>query len=321
LSLSPLRSAERPRIVSLLSSATEMLFTLGLGDCVLAVSHECDWPPEVAVKPRATFSHVDSSQSSAAIDEQVKRTLAAGEPLYGIDGELLAQLRPDLIVTQAQCDVCAIRYDDVVDLVATMPSISSARIVALNPVSLDDVLGDIQRVAEAAGVRDRGLEVVAILGARIDRVRRATEPLSAAQRPRTVVVEWTEPLMLAGNWMPELVELAGGTCPLAVAGRHSECIEWEHVVAFDPEAIVVAPCGFGLERSEREAKLLKSRPHWNEIAAVGAGRVFVVDGNAYFNRSGPRLVESLEILAHLLQPARVARPPWVADAIPPWRAF
>lgn len=297
-----------------------MLFALGLGDRVVAVGHECDWPPEAATRPKVTFSRVDSSQPSGAIDEQVKRMLAAGEPLYGIDARLLAQLQPELIVTQAQCDVCAVRYADVLDLVARTPALAQSRVVALNPMSLADVLADVRRIADAADVAERGRELALCLQQRIDAVIRAIEPLAASERPRTAIVEWTEPLMLAGNWMTELLTLAGGACTLAVAGRHSEYVAWERIVAFDPQAIVVAPCGFGLERSLREAAALSSRPSWRELSAVRDRRVYAVDGNAYFNRSGPRLVDSLEILAHLLHPDRVPRPSWANEPNPPWQA-
>lgn len=309
------------RIVSLLSSATEMLYALGLGEQVVAVSHECDWPPDAAGKPRATFSRVDSTAASGAIDEQVRQMLAQGQPLYGVDAALLARLRPELIVTQAQCDVCAVRYADVVDLVARTPELAPTRVVALNPMSLDDVLGDIGRIAEAAGVTERGAVYVASLRCRIEAVADQTQRLTVAQRPRTALIEWTEPLMLSGNWMPELLELAGGVCPLTAARRHSEYVDWQRLAEFDPQAIVVAPCGFDLARSIEEARTLPARPEWSRMAAVRSGRVYVVDGNAYFNRSGPRLVDSLEMLAHLLHPQVIGRPAWAEDGMLPWREF
>ncbi|MEX2187650.1 MAG: cobalamin-binding protein [Pirellulales bacterium] len=309
------------RIVSLLSSATEMLYGLGLGERVVAVSHECDWPADAATKPRATFSRINSTLSSGQIDEEVRRMLAAGEALYGVDENLLAELRPGLIVTQAQCDVCAVRYADVLDVVERTPALAGARVVALNPMSLDDVLADIRRVAEAAGVDDGGAAFVGRLSGRVGAVRERTGRLVERDRPRTALVEWTEPLMLAGNWMPELLELAGGTCPLATAGQHSGYVDWSRIVEFDPQAIVVAPCGFDLERSLLEARTLPALPQWSRLSAVRSGRVYVVDGNAYFNRSGPRLVDSLEMLAHLLHPRLVARPAWLVGEAPPWQAL
>jgi iron complex transport system substrate-binding protein len=308
-------------IVSLLSSATEMLFALGLGNRVVAVSHECDWPAEATQRPRATFSRVDSSQGSGAIDDQVKAMLASGETLYGIDAALLADLQPDLIVTQAQCDVCAVRYADVVDLVSSIPALTNTKIVALNPMSLADVLNDIRQVAEAAGVAVRGEEVVAQLSHRIAKIQRATESLSLGERPRTALIEWTNPIMLAGNWMPELLALAGGQCSLTAAGSHSGYITWDKIVAFDPEVIVIAPCGFDLPRSLAEAASLPALEAWKNLSAVRRNRVYVADGNAYFNRSGPRLVDSLEILAHLLHPERVPPPTWTQNQSPPWQSF
>ncbi len=258
--------------------------------------------------------------------------LAAGDPLYGIDEELLTRLRPELIVTQAQCDVCAVRYADVVDFVARVPELAATRVVALNPMSLADVLLDVQRVADAAGAGERGRDVVAGLTRRVDSVGRATGSLRADERPRTAIIEWTEPLMLAGNWTPELLTLAGGVCPLATAGRHSEYVAWKQVREFDPEVIVVAPCGFDLERSMQEAaglfevggtfrRTCHNTGPSHDGAAVRNRRVVVVDGNAYFNRSGPRLVESLEMLGHLLHPGRLPRPGWVEEGREPWRVI
>ncbi len=297
------------RIASLLSSATEMLYGLGLGEQVVAVSHECDYPPECAGKPRATRSHIDSSATSAAIDEQVKARLAAGLPLYGIDAELLCGLQPDVIVTQAQCDVCAIRYADVVDLVAQQPALKATSIVSLNPGTLGEVLADIERVAAAVGHVDAGRRWVAELTARVDAVRAKTAGLAPHERVRVACIEWIEPVMCAGNWMPELIDIAGGVQPFARTGEHSGYTAWADVVAFDPQAIVVMPCGFDLPRTLLEARRLPAFPGWHELRAVRDGRVYAVDGNAYFNRSGPRLVESLELLAHLLHPQHFTRHP------------
>jgi iron complex transport system substrate-binding protein len=296
------------RIASLLSSATEMLYGLGLGDAVVAVSHECDFPPEAVCKPRATFSRVDSSQASGAIDEQVKQLCAQGESLYDINRQLLRELRPDLIVTQAQCDVCAVRYQDVVNFVAGEPLLCSTQVVALNPMSLDDVLNDIQRIGAAASCDDKASTYIALLRDRLKRIRSRTSLLKPEERPRVAIIEWIEPLMLAANWTPELVDIAGGHCPLTVAGRHSTYSSWSEIVKFDPEVLVVAPCGFDLARTQREAGEIPSWSGFAELAATRAKRVWAVDGNAYFNRSGPRLVESLEILAHLFHPQRVPPP-------------
>lgn len=285
------------RIVSLLSSSTEMLFGLGLGEQVVAVSHECDFPDAAQRLPRATRSLIDSSQPSGQIDRQVRELTASGAALYAIDRELLCRLQPELIVTQAQCDVCAVRYQDVLDLVAGQPALRATKVLALNPSSLDQILGDVQRVADAAGVRAAGLEYVAALRQRIERVR--VQPLAA--RPRVVCLEWLDPLMTAGNWTPELIALAGGESRLATAGRHSDYARWENVAACNPDVLLIAPCGFDLTRSLVEARRLWQLPGFAKLTAVQNRRAYVLDGNAYLNRSGPRMVETLEILADLLR--------------------
>lgn len=292
----------RLRIASLLSSATEMLYGLGLGERVVGVSHECDWPPEAAGKPRCTRTAIDSSASCRQIDEQVHELLAAGSSLYSIDAELLATLRPDLIVTQAQCDVCAVRLADVLELVAVGGPLAGVSVVSLNPRSLGDVLCDVGRIAEAAGAEKAGRDYVARLQARIDAVGLRTASLPAEERPRVACLEWLDPLMIAANWMPELIELAGGRQSLTQAGQHSTTTAWERVFEFDPQVVLVMPCGLSLSRSLEEALRLADTPGWRDLAAVRAGRVYAVDANALFNRAGPRLVDSLELLAGLLQP-------------------
>jgi iron complex transport system substrate-binding protein len=291
-----------PRIASLLPAATEILFALGLGDRVAAVSHECDWPPEARRLPRATFAHVDSSAASVAIDDEVRRRAEAGQPLYGIDEELLAAAAPGLIVTQAQCDVCAVRLADVERIVSRREELRGSEILPLHPASLGDVLADIARVGRAAGVPEAADRLVASLRGRIAEVGRRTAALSAARRPRVACVEWIEPLMLAGNWMPELVELAGGRCELTPPGRQSAYIGWPDVAAYDPQVVVVAPCGFDLPRARSEAPRLFDLPGWGETSAARNGRTWCADGNAYFNRGGPRLVDTIELLAAILHP-------------------
>src|SRR4051812_42134302 len=202
------------RVVSLLSSATEMLYALGLGANVLAVSHECDWPPEVASKPRATSAAIDSSQPSGEIDEQVRRRLANGEPLYTVDAELISSLRPDLIVTQAQCDVCAVRLDDVQAMITGRPELATTRLVSLEPNRLEDIFSDLLRLGDATGRRYVAASCVAALQERVERARQRAigEVTRAGRRRRVAIIEWVEPLMLAANWTPELVEIAGGEC-------------------------------------------------------------------------------------------------------------
>lgn len=297
-----------PRIASLLSSATEILYGLGLGESIVGVGHECDWPPPAREKPRLTICHIDSEASSGNIDRQVKQRLAAGLPLYEVDHQQLAQLSPDVIITQDQCDVCAVKYEDVLDAVADTPSLRNSTVVALNPMSLDDVLADIERVAEITGAADRAAAWLAELSERLGEVESITRSMPTSERPRTAIIEWTNPLMLAANWTPQLVELAGGRCELTQPGVHSSTIDWNDVRTFDPEVIVVAPCGLSLARSEQEVETLKEWPGWRGITAVREDRVHAVDGNAYLNRAGPRLIDSVEILANLLHPKLFAPP-------------
>lgn len=290
------------RIVSLLSSATEMLYAVGAGPEVVGISHECDYPAEVSAKPRVTFTHVVATAASGEIDRQVQQLLAAGRPLYEIDVDLLVRLRPDLIVTQAQCDVCAVRYEDVVDAVGREPSLRGVPVVSLNPMRIGDVLDDVLRIGEAVGRRENAARCIAELQGRIDTVRMRCGNLPTAEKKRTACIEWIDPPMMAGNWMPELIDWAGGVQPLSVVGHHSTYTPWDDVVRFDPEVIVIMPCGFGLDRTIAEAKRLTEFAHWHELRAVQKGRVYAVDGNSLFNRSGPRLVDSLELLASLLHP-------------------
>ena len=297
-----------PRIVSLLSSATEMLCALGLADSLLAVSHECDFPLSILGKPRATVSCIDSRLGSEEIDKQVKERLRAGLPLYGLDDALLRELAPDLIVTQAQCDVCAIRYDDVLQLVSSTPQLAATKILPLNPSSLDEILADVSRVARAAGMSAAGDALRRSLQQRCEHVAAISRALPPASNPRVVCIEWVSPLMTAGNWTPELIELAGGKNGLATPREHSRYVSWPEIVQFDPQVLLVAPCGFDLHRSEREARELLSLPGWEAVSAVKASQVFVVDGNALLNRSGPRIVDSLELIAYLLHPAHFSQP-------------
>lgn len=287
------------RIVSLLSSATEILFAIGVGDRVVGIGHECDFPAMALDRPRVTRSFVDSSRDSNDIDQQVRERWQAGLPLYEVDAALLESLAPDLIVTQAQCDVCAVRYEDVEAIVARSPRLSHTRLVALAPNSLDDILEDVLRVGEAAGVSDSAQQYVDRLRARIGDVQQRTAGLP---KPRTLCIEWIEPLMLAANWTPQLVSLAGGEPGLVQPLAHSTYADWEQIVQYDPEVLIISPCGFDLPRSLEEAASLWQRKGFRELNAVREGRTFVVDGNAYLNRSGPRIIDSLEILASLIHP-------------------
>jgi iron complex transport system substrate-binding protein len=289
------------RIVSLLSSATEILFALGLDKNVAAVSHECNFPADALQKPKATFTRLDTNRASADIDDEVKTLAAAGQPLYGVDREMLKQLRPDLIITQTQCDVCAVSYEEVASIVADEPLLSETRVVTLNPQRLADVFSDIQRIGAET---DRWAEAAALLDSlqqRVEKVKSAKARGIAAHPPRVACIEWIEPLMIAANWVPELVVLAGGLHGMTQAGHHTGYTSWAELAAYDPDVVIVAPCGFDLQRTTEETKRLDRVPEWNALRAVRTERVFAIDGDAYLNRSGPRLVDSVEMLAGLLQ--------------------
>jgi len=283
-----------------------MLYALGLGDSVVAVSHECDWPLECLRLPRITRSHVDATAGSSEIDGQVRSLLSNGKPLYEIDAVRLSKLQPDLIVTQAQCDVCAVRYADVLEAVKSDPRLRDAQVFSLNPQSLNDVLKDTIRLGETTGLSAQAKKLVAGLEQRIDLIRSTTSAIPRPKRPRVAIIEWTDPLMLAGNWVPELIKIAGGRCELTLPGEHSRYRTWEELCQFDPQLIVVCPCGFDQIRAQAEVATLSQRHGWNYLTAVKKGNVFALDGNAYFNRPGPRLVDSLELLAKLVHTAQLS---------------
>ena len=290
------------RIASLLASATEILYGIGLGDRVVAISHECDYPPEVANKPRVTHSNINDQESSRDIDDQVRDKLASKKALYEIDAHKLSALKPDLIITQSQCEVCAVDYKDVIAKVRNTPALKDCHVVDLNPTTLDAIFEDIDRVGKAAGAEGPAKRYINSLRARVEAVKYKTAKLSKDDKPRVVCIEWIEPVMVAANWMPEIIDIAGGQCSLTQTGEQSTYTKWEEVVAYDPEVIVVMPCGFGLDRTIQESQRLRELADWLNLTAVKSERVYAVDGNTYFNRSGPRVIDSLEILAHILHP-------------------
>ena len=287
------------RIVSLLPSATEILCALGLRERLVGVSHECDFPAEVIGLPVVTHSHIAQGQSSRAIDTQVREHLQNNAALYSLDATLLRQLHPDLIVTQALCDVCAVSADDVQAAACDLATV--AEVVNLEPTCLEDVLATIMAVGAAAGVTAMAAEVVAGLRSRLHDIARRTEQ-AVVQRPTVVMLEWLDPPFNAGHWTPELVRYAGGVDCLGGEGLPSHTLEWQQIVAADPDVLVVACCGFDLPRTMQDVQELPARPGWHSLAAVRNNRVFVIDGNHYFNRPGPRLIDSLEILSYLLHP-------------------
>jgi len=285
------------RICSLLPSATEIVYALGLGDRLFAVSHECDYPPEAAAKPAVIRPVFDASTlTSREIDDAVMEHLRQGTGVYAIDLDRLRRADPDLILTQELCDVCAVPYLEVKRAIEQLRS--RPRLLSLSPALLGDVLQDVRRVGEAAGKEREAETVVEQLQSRIDRVAAMTA--GVAQRPATFCLEWTDPLYVAGHWVPEMVELAGGTDGLGMKGKPSTRIEWDRVVAYAPEVIILMPCGFDLPRAVSELPILARLPGWSDLPAVRRGRVYAVDAGAYFSRSGPRLVDGLELLARLI---------------------
>jgi iron complex transport system substrate-binding protein len=291
-----------PRIASLLPAATEIVAALGLVDRLVARSHECDEPPAVATLPAVTATRIDPGAPSRAIHEQVGQAVAA-DGLFTLDVDTLAALAPDLILTQAACDVCALPADRVEAVVRK--SATAVRVLALSPTRLDDLWRDILAVGAATGTLGRARELVARLRARCHSVASRTATLARGRPealPRVAMIEWLDPPMAAGNWVPELVRLAGGDDVLGRPGSHSHWITWDDVVRADADVVLLAPCGFTLDRVVAEAAAPAVRPHLKSLRAARAGRLFAVDGHHLLNRPGPRLVESLEVLAELLWP-------------------
>jgi iron complex transport system substrate-binding protein len=288
-----------PRIVSLLPSATEIVCALGFERDLVGRSHECDFPPSVEHLPALTEPKFRPKGTSAEIDRDVKKIVGEALAVYRVDTTKLRELKPDFIVTQSQCEVCAVSEADVEAAVAEWLGVKP-RIVSLAPYALADLFADMQRVADALGAHQRGVDLVARLKGKMDAI--AARAKTAASRPTLATIEWLDPLMAAGNWMPELIEMAGGTNLFGRAGEHSPWMKFDDLTAKDPDAILVSPCGFAIARTMEETSLMTRSPGWNDLRAVRERRVFVADGNQYFNRPGPRIVESLEILAELLHP-------------------
>jgi iron complex transport system substrate-binding protein len=287
------------RIVSLLPAATEIGGVLGLMKNVVGVSHECDFPEEANAKPRVTHCPIhDAGLTSRKVDEWVRKALYHNGTIYTIDDKLMRDLRPDVILTQKLCDVCAVGYGTVARLAATLPGF--AQVVNLEPSSLSDILDDVRRVARACGVSQRGEKVVKELSKRIESVRARTSGI--AHKPTCFLMEWIEPPFCCGHWGPELVEIAGGHDPLGRKHEPSAEIKWEAVLNARPEVIILALCGYDVGVARRDYKLLKKFPGFSSLPAAQSGRVYAVDAKAYFSRPGPRIVDSLEILASILHP-------------------
>jgi iron complex transport system substrate-binding protein len=280
------------RIVSLVPAATELLFSLDLGDEVVGVTHECDFPPQVRDLPKVTRAVLPPDLSPAEIDAAVKERTLAGESIYELDADALSELEPELIVTQELCHVCAVSADEVRAIAEELET--QPMVISLDPHTIGEVLGDARTLAQATGRKDEAVELIREAAGRIDRVRIATRDL---RRPRVVALEWLDPPFAAGHWTPQLISYAGGEDMLGLAGESSEEQSWETVAAVRPDIVIVMPCGYSAEIAHREAEM-----HRDELVAVGAGEVVAVDAAAYFSRPGPRLIEGLETLAHVIHP-------------------
>ena len=301
------------RIVSLLASATEMITALGCLDQMVGRSHECDYPPEVLHLPLVSTVQIDVNTSSAQIDAQIKQLAHKQEmqqdmalkalSIYAIDVEKLQELRPDVIFTQTQCEVCAVSERDVMEAVKQLTGLEP-RIVSLAPYRLQDVWEDLYRVGKALGRVEQAEKLIDDYKNRLKYIQSSTtqllEMLGQGKKPRVAVLEWLDPLMAAGNWTPELVAYANGESLFGEVGTHSPWLTWEELQAADPDVVILSPCGFTLERTLQDVPLLQAHPEWRSLRAVRQGRVYAIDGNYYLNRSGPRLVESTELLSHVI---------------------
>lgn len=285
------------RIVSLIASSTEIICALGFRDQLVGCSHECDFPPSVESVPACSAPRIDVNGTSREIDDRVKAALRTALSVYEVDSAKLEELRPTTIITQTQCDVCAVNLKDVEAAVCELVS-SNPQIVSLEPNALADVWEDFRRVGAALDAEDRAEALVTESKRRLDEI--AATARGYETKPTVACIEWVDPLMSAGNWVPELVEIAGGENLFGEAGKHSPWMTFEQLLAADPDVIVTMPCGFGIERTLAELPVLTKREDWGELRAVRENRVFVADGNQYFNRPGPRLVESTEILMEIL---------------------
>ncbi|MBI2093299.1 MAG: cobalamin-binding protein [Candidatus Omnitrophica bacterium] len=289
------------RICSFLPSGTEILCALGAGEDIVGVSHECHYPPEVLQKPKIIRTILDPEQmSSEDIDRKVRHSLKYQESLYRVDEQMLRQLHPDLIVTQQLCEVCAVNLDHILKVIRTLKS--QPQLVALHPHTIQDMFEEIQLLGEATGRQHQAMALVDTCQGRIRKIQRL---IDGARRPRIFCLEWLNPPMASGHWVPEMVHLAGGIEVLGRAGEASRYVKGSEIIAARPEILVLMPCGFSIERTRREWSLVTHQPWWQALPAVREGRVFIADGPAYFNGAGPRLIDGIEQLANLIHPNRV----------------
>ncbi len=294
------------RICSFLPSATEIVYALGLGDSLHGVSHECDYPDEARAKPKVVTSRIDSDRlGSAEIDRLVSDLMSRGEPLYEVDAATLERARPDLVITQELCEVCAVSLDDVQAAIAGLPN--APQVISLDPHGVADVLADVVRVGRAAGAEKKAEQVTTSARQRLDRVRAAVA--KSGPPPKVVCVEWLDPLIVAGHWVPEMVALAGGVDGLAQPEGPSRRVEFDELAACDPDVVVLMPCGMDVDRAAAEFDSLPERERWQGLSAWRSGAVYAVDSGSLFSRSGPRLVDGVELLAAILHPQAFGGPP------------
>ena len=287
------------RIISLLAAGTEIVCELGLEAQLVGRSHECDYPESILHLPVCSSAMLDPNANSLEIDKQVKGSLTDALSFYQLDRELLKQLKPDVIITQTQCDVCAVSFNDVEKALENLLDYP-VEIISLEPNNLNAVFTDIKTVSRVLGVSDRGDDLTERMQERMELIRHKLKFIN--QKPTVACIEWIEPLMMAGNWTPEMVEIAGGQAILAQSGKHSSVIYWMDLVEADPEIIIVMPCGFNIERTLKEMDTLLQQPYFKDLQAVKNNKLFIADGNQYFNRSGPRIADSVEILAEIINP-------------------
>ena len=286
----------KQRVLSLLSSTTEIIYALGCGDRLVGRSHECDYPEEVSELPICTIPKFNVDGTSREVDDEVKSLVQSALSIYYINEKLLKELKPDIIFTQSQCEVCAVSVSDVENALKNITGLSS-RVISVEPNSIEDIFNDILTIAEILNVRNKGKELVELIKAKIDSTEKIVYQKSS---PSVATIEWIDPLMAAGNWVPQLIKIAGGKNLFGEAGKHSPWVKYNDLVEQDPEIIIVMPCGYDIKKSLIEIKTLESKKGWGSLKAVRNRNVYITDGNQFFNRPGPRIIESLEILLEII---------------------
>ena len=286
----------KQRVLSLLSSTTEIIYALGCGDRLVGRSHECDYPEEVSELPICTIPKFNVDGTSREVDDEVKSLVQSALSIYYINEKLLKELKPDIIFTQSQCEVCAVSVSDVENALKNITGLSS-RVISVEPNSIEDIFNDILTIAEILNVRKKGKELVELIKAKIDSTEKIVYQKS---NPSVAAIEWIDPLMAAGNWVPQLIRVAGGENLFGEAGIHSPWMKYNDLVEQDPEIIIVMPCGYDIKKSLIEIKTLESKKGWGSLKAVRNRNVYITDGNQFFNRPGPRIIESLEILLEII---------------------